>query len=326
MTFTSKAAILAALFAVTLGAAQHAGAQAYPVKPIRLVVGFAPGGGTDYVARAVAPKLSEALGQPIVVENKPGASGMVGADLVAKSAPDGYTLAVAAAGAMTIAPNLYANPPFDTLKDFDPVTLIVSSPFVLVLHPSVPAKSLAEFTALAKAKPGSLNFGSAGTGGAPHLAGELYKKMAGVNIVHVPYKGLAPALADLLGGQVQAVFADIGLTLKQIEAGKLTPIAVTGSRRFSALPEVPTMAEAGLPGYTAETWYGIAAPAGTPHALIARLHSELSKLLAAPELQKQFAAQGLVLVALSPSEFAKRMRDDFNKWAKLIKEANIQPN
>lgn len=326
MTSEIRIWLFAALLVATLTAAPHAAAQGYPAKPIRLVVGFAPGGGTDYVARAVGPKLTEALGQPIVIENKPGASGMLGAELVAKSPPDGYTLVVAAAGVMAIAPNLHAKPPFDTFKDFDPVALIVTSPFVLVLNPSVPAKTLAEFNALAKAKPGSLNFGSAGTGGAPHLAGELYKRMAGVNIVHVPYKGLAPALTDLLGGQIQAVFADIGLTLKHIEAGKLKPIAVTGIRRFAFLPEVPTVMESGVPDYKAETWYGISAPAGTPSAIIARLHSEVRKAIASPELQSQFTAQGLVPAALSTTEFAALIREDFNKWAKLIKEANIQPN
>jgi tripartite-type tricarboxylate transporter receptor subunit TctC len=312
------------LIAAFFAASGQANAQAWPSKPIRLIVGFAPGGGTDYVARTIAPRLSEALGQPIIVENKPGASAMLGNELVAKSAPDGYTLVTAAAGAMAIAPN-FQKAPYDTFKDFEHVSLIVSSPFLLVVHPGVPAKTVAEFNALAKSKPGSVNFGSAGTGGAPHLAGELYKRMAGVEIVHVPYKGLAPALADLLGGQIQAVFADVGLTIKNVEAGKLRAIAITGSRRFAAMPNVPTVAEAGVPGYRAETWYGISAPAGTPAPIVSRLAAEVRKAVASPELQRMFEAQGLIPNPLGPAEFTALVREDYSKWAKLIKDADIRP-
>ncbi|TAK82585.1 MAG: tripartite tricarboxylate transporter substrate binding protein [Betaproteobacteria bacterium] len=301
-------------------------AQDYPTKPIRLIVGFAPGGGTDYVGRMIGQRLSDALGQPVVVENRPGASSMVANELVAKSAPDGYTLLVAAAGAMTIAPNINTNVGFDTFKDFEPIALVVTSPYLLTVNPSVPAKTLAEFTALAKASPGKLNFASSGTGGAPHLAGELYKRMARVDIVHVPYKGLAPAITDVLGGQVQAVFADINLVLKQIEAGKLKALAITGTQRFSALPDVPTMAEAGLPGYQAQTWYGLVAPAGTPAPIIKRLHAEVSKALALPEVRSQFATQGMLPASASatPADFAALIRADFDKWRKLIKEAGIK--
>jgi tripartite-type tricarboxylate transporter receptor subunit TctC len=301
-------------------------AQDYPSKPIRLIVGFAPGGGTDYVGRAIGQRLSDALGQPVVVENRPGASSMVANEMVAKSAPDGYTLLVAAAGAMTIAPNINANAGFDTFRDFEPIALVVTSPYLLTVNPSVPAKNLAEFTALAKASPGKLNFASAGTGGAPHLAGELYKRMAGVDLVHVPYKGLAPAITDVLGGQVQAVFADINLVLKQIEAGKLKALAITGTQRFAALPDLPTMAEAGLPGYQAQTWYGLVAPAGTPASVIKRLHAEVSKALALPEMRSQFATQGMLPASASatPADFAALIRTDFDKWRKLIKEAGIK--
>jgi len=319
----TRAAVIA-LAGTMLTTISPAQAQTYPSKPIRLVVGFAAGGGTDYVARAIAPRLTEALGQPLIVENRPGAAGTLGNDLVAKAAADGYTLLAAAAGPMTVAPNFLGKLPYDTFKDFDPVALIVTSPFVLVVNPTLPIKTLAEFDALAKAKPGSINFGSSGTGGSPHLAGELYKRMAGIDIVHVPYKGLAPALTDLLGGQIQAVFADIGLALKQIEAGKLRPLAVTGAQRFAALPTVPTVIEAGVPGYRAETWYGLVAPSGTPAPIISRLHAETRKALAAPELQAQLASQGLVPANLSSAEFAAMIREDFNKWGRLIKEANIQ--
>lgn len=316
--------IFTAFIGAWLAALSPAQAQTYPAKPIRLVVGFAAGGGTDYVARAIAPKLGEALGQPFIIDNKPGAAGTLGNELVAKSAPDGYTLLAAAAGPMTVAPNFLSKLPYDTFKDFEPIALVATSPFVLVVNPALPFKTLAEFNAAAKAKPGSINFGSSGTGGSPHLAGELYKRMAGIDIVHVPYKGLAPALIDLLGGQIQAVFADIGLALKQIEAGKLRPLAVTGPQRFAALPAVPTIIESGLPGYRAETWYGLVAPAGVPAPIISRLHAETRKALAAPELQAQLASQGLVPASMSSAEFAAMIRDDFNKWGRLIKEANIQ--
>jgi tripartite-type tricarboxylate transporter receptor subunit TctC len=229
---------------------------------------------------------------------------------------------------MTIAPNINQNLPFDTFKDFEPIALIVTSPFVLAVKPTVPAKSLQEFTALAKKNPGKLNFASSGTGGAPHLAGELYKRMAGVDLVHVPYKGLAPALTDVLGGQVQAVFADINLALKQIEAGKLRALAITGTQRFGALPDLPTMSEAGVAGYQAQTWYGLVAPAGTPSAVIQRIHAEVSKALALPDVQSQFTTQGLQPASPSatPADFGALMRTDFDKWRKLIQEAGIKAN
>jgi tripartite-type tricarboxylate transporter receptor subunit TctC len=307
-------------------AAFGAGAQGWPEKPIRLVVGFAAGGGTDLVARTIGPKLADALGQPVVVENKPGASGLIAGELVAKSPADGYTIMVTAAGILAVAPHFQAKPPFDTFKDFESIALIVTSPYVVVVNPSLPAKTLAEFNALARAKPGTINFGSSGAGGAPHLSGELYKRMAGIDIVHVPYKGLAPALTDLIGGQIQASFADVNLVLKNIEAGKLRALAVTGSKRFNVLPDVPTVAEAGVPGYRAETWYGLSAPAGTPPAIISRLYTEVRKAVDSPELQKQFVAQGLVPASLTTAEYSALIREDYNKWAKLIKEANIKIN
>ena len=321
-----KTGMRAALMAAMLAAMTSAGAQTYPSKPIRLIVGFAAGGGTDLVARAVGPKLADALGQTVIVENKPGASGMLSAGLVAKSPPDGYTLLVTAAGIMTIAPIFQAKPPFDTFKDFESIALIVTSPFVVVTNPSLPVKTLAEFNALAKAKPASINFGSSGSGGAPHLSGELYKRMAGIDIVHVPYKGLAPALTDLLGGQIQASFADVNLVLKHVEAGKLRALAVTGSRRFAVLPEVPTVSEAGVAGYRAETWYGLSAPAGTPAAIISRLYAEVRKAVDSPELQKRFVTQGLVPSAFTRAEYSALIREDYNKWSKLIKDANIKLN
>jgi tripartite-type tricarboxylate transporter receptor subunit TctC len=314
----------AALFALALVFSAGPSAQTYPSKPIKLVVTFPAGGGADFVGRVIASKLTDALGQPVVIDNRAGAGGMVGNDVIAKSAPDGYSLLLGAAGALTIAPNLYEKVTFDTMKDFEPVALIASSPFVLTVNPAVPANTLAEFTALAKANPGKYNFGSSGTGGAPHLAGELYKSMSGANIVHVPYKGLAPAITDLLGGQIQVLFADVGLVLPHIKAGKLKAIAVTGSRRSAALPDVPTMIEAGLPGYTAGTWYGILAPTGTAAPIVARLNAEVRKAVALPDVQSQFATQGVDPAPSTPEQFAGLIRDDFTKWSKLIKEVKIK--
>ena len=299
-------------------------AQTWPDRPIKLVVTFPAGGGADFVGRALAPKLTEALGQPVVVDNRGGANGAIGNEAVAKSAPDGYTLLLGAAGALTIAPHLYAKQAVDTFRDFIPVSLVGSSPFVLAVNPSVPAKTVAELTALAKANPGKLNCGSSGTGGAPHLACELYKSVTGAQIVHVPYKGLAPAITDLLGGNVQVLFADIGLIAPHVKAGTLRALAVTGTQRTPALPEVPTMIEAGVPGYTAGTWYGVLAPAGTPPAIVKRLNTDIVKALASPDLRAQFADQAVVAAGGTPEEFAALIRADYDKWGKVIKDANIK--
>lgn len=314
--------LLASLLALGPGVAA---AQAWPAKPVKFIVGFAPGGGTDLVGRVIASKLGDALGQPVLVENRPGASGTLSAEFVAKSPADGYTLLVTAAGIMSIAPN-FDKVGYDSLKDFEHIALFVTSPFVVVVNPSVPARTLAEMNALAKAKPASLNVGSSGTGGTPHLSGELYKRLAGVDLVHVPYKGLAPALSDLLGGQIQVSFADVNLVLKHIEAGKLRALAITGNRRFSGLPDVPTVVEAGVPGYRAETWYGLSAPAGTPRAVVQRLYAESRKAVDAPDLQQRFQSQGLIPSTLTSAEYAALIAEDHAKWSKLIREAGIKPN
>ena len=314
--------LLAAMLAIGAGGAA---AQAWPAKPVKFIVGFAPGGGTDLVGRAIASKFSDALGQPVVVENKPGASGTLSAEFVAKSPADGYTLLVTAAGILSIAPN-FDKVGYDTFKDFEHIALFVTSPYVVVVNPSVPAKSLADLNALAKARPASLNFGSSGTGGAPHLAGELYKRLAGVDLVHVPYKGLAPALSDLLGGQIQLAFADVNLVLKHVEAGKLRALAITGNRRFAGLPDVPTVVEAGVPGYRAETWYGLSAPAGTPRAVVQRLYAEARKAVDSADLQQRFQSQGLIPSTLTSAEYAALIAEDHAKWSKLIREAGIKPN
>jgi tripartite-type tricarboxylate transporter receptor subunit TctC len=259
-----------------------------------------------------------------VVENRAGAGGAIGAESVAKSPADGYTLLLGAAGTLTILPNLQEKVPFDSTKDFVPIALLGSSPFVLALTPSVPAQSVAELTALAKANPGTLNYGSSGNGGAPHLAGELYKSIAGIDIVHVPYKGLAPAITDLLGGQLQILFADVGLVAPHLKAGKLKAVAVTGRDRSSVLPELPTMIEAGVPNYQAGTWYGILAPAGTPGAVVKRLNDELQKIVANPDIKAQFAVQGIEPAGGTPEQFGALIRDDSAKWGRLIKAANIK--
>ena len=288
------------------------------------IVTFAAGGGTDYVARAVAPMLGEALGQPIVVENRAGANGAVGAEAVAKSAPDGYTLVVGAAGTLAVAPHLQRLP-FDTFKDFAPVSLLATSPFIVTVNPSVPAGSIRELIALAKANAGKINFGSSGTGGAPHLATELFESMAGIDMVHVPYKGLGPAITDLIGGQIQVVFADVGLVSGHIKGGKLKGLAVSGSGRSSTMPELPTVAEAGVSGYSAGTWYGILAPAGTPPEIVSRLSDEVRKVLASPAIQASFASQGVEPAGNSPAAFTAFMRDEYAKWGKVIREAGIKP-
>lgn len=299
-------------------------AQSYPNKPVRLIVTFAAGGGTDLAARAVAPKLSEALGQAVVIENRAGANGAVGAEATAKAAPDGYTLMVGAAGTLAVAPHLNAKMPFDTFKDFAPVSLLATSAFVVTVNPNVNAASIRELLALAKASPGKLSFGSSGTGGAPQLAGELFKSQAGIDLLHVPYKGLGPALTDLLGGQIQIVFADVSLVTANLRAGKLRGLAITSAARSSALPDLPTVSEAGVPGYAAGTWYGVFAPAGTPSAVVARLSDEIRKTLALPEIRNALLAQGVEAAGNTPDQYAAFLREEHGKWGRVIREANIK--
>ena len=314
----------AGLAATVLGLALPTSAQPYPHKPIRLIVTFAAGGGTDLAARAVAPKLSEVLGQPVVIENRAGANGAVGAEATAKAAPDGYTLMVGAAGTLAVAPHLNSKMPFDSFKDFAPVSLLATSPFVVTVNPSVKAESIRDLLALARAQPGKLSFGSSGTGGAPQLAGELFKAQAGVDMLHVPYKGLGPALTDLLGGQIQIVFADVGLVTANLKAGKLRGLAITSAARSAVLPELPTVAEAGVPGYAAGTWYGVFAPAGTPAPVVTRLSEEIRKVLALPEIRNALQAQGVEAAGNTPEQYAAFVREEYNKWGKVIRDANIK--
>ncbi len=325
MPIRSRRQLIAATLALLCAhAAAPAWAQNWPAKPIKLIVTFAAGGGADFAGRNVGNRLTETLGQPVVVDNRAGGGGLIGNDAVAKAAPDGYTLLLGAAGPLTVAPHLYSKVPYDPLRDLLPVAHIASTPFVVAVHPGVAANTVAELTALAKANPGKLTYGSSGTGGAPHLAGELFTRMAGVSMVHAPYKGLAPAITDLIGGHIQVLFADTGLVLGHIKAGRLKALAVTGTQRTALLPDVPTVREAGLPAYQAGSWYGILAPAGTPPAIISRVNADVRTALANAELQKQLATQGMEPAAISPEQFAALLRDDYERWGKLIREANIK--
>jgi tripartite-type tricarboxylate transporter receptor subunit TctC len=299
-------------------------AQTYPTKPIRLVVPFPPGGATDILARDVAQKLTEAWGQSVIVDNRPGAGGNIGSELVAKSAPDGYTLEMGTVGTHAINASLYAKMPYDHVKDFMPVILVAGVPNVLVVNPAVPANSVAELIAYAKANPGKLNFASSGNGTSIHLSGELFKVMAGVQITHIPYKGSAPALQDLLAGQVQMMFDNLPPSLPQIKAGKLRALAVTSLTRAPALPDVPTLSESGLPSFEASSWFGILVPAGTPAPIVTKLNAEIAKWLATPEAKEKLAKQGANAAGGTPDDFAKHIAAETAKWAKVVKESGAK--
>ena len=305
-------------------AAALAAAQTYPTKPIRLVVPFPPGGATDILARDVAQKLTEAWGQSVIVDNRPGAGGNIGSELVAKSSPDGYTLEMGTVGTHAINASLYAKMPYDHVRDFTPVILVAGVPNVLVVNPALPANSVAELIAYAKANPGKLNFASSGNGTSIHLSGELFKVMAGVQITHIPYKGSAPALQDLLGGQVQMMFDNLPPSLPQIKAGKLRALGVTTLTRAPALPDVPTLSESGLPGFEASSWFGILAPAGTPAPIVAKLNAEIAKWLATPEAKEKLAKQGANAAGGTPDDFAKHIAAETAKWAKVVKDSGAK--
>ena len=312
--------------AVLFAFAVPAHAQEFPTKPIKLIVPFPPGGPNDIIARVVGAKMSELLGQPVVIDNRGGAGGVLGTDAVAKAEPDGYTIAITSAGALAICKSLQEKLPYDTLKDLKPVTLVAKVPELLVVANNVPAKTMPELLALAKAKPGKLNFASTGPGSMPHLAGELFRTSAGIDIVHVPYKGAAPAVNDIVGEQVQMVFLDIPVLLPQVQAGKVRPIAIGSRERVPSLPNVPTTSEVGLPQIEAENWYGMVAPAATPPAVIAKLHQVHGEALKSPEVKDKLSAQGAILVGNTPDEFAAYIQSEIDKWGKVAKAANIKPN
>ena len=304
-------------------AAVAQGEVSYPVKPVRFVVGQAPGGATDLVARAVAHTLTERLGQTVIVDNRTGAAGSIGAASVAKSAPDGYTLLVVSSS-YSINPGLYANLPFDPVKDLMPVTLLAEAPFLLVVHPSLPARTVADLVALAKSRPDSLNFASGGLGSSGQLAGELFKKLARVKLTHVPYKGAGPALVDVIAGQVHLTFASMISSLGHVKSGKLRALAVTSVKRSKALPQLPTVAEAGVAGYATTTWYGVLAPAGTRPAVITRLNTELKKTIDSAEVHQRLSGDGAEPIGGTPEHFQKHLAAEMAKWRKVIRDAGIR--
>jgi tripartite-type tricarboxylate transporter receptor subunit TctC len=303
-----------------------AGAQAYPSKPIRWVVGFPPGGGTDIISRLIAQKMGESWGQQVLVENRPGAGGNIGMDAVAKAAPDGHTIGLGAAGALSVNVSLLPSMPFDPLKDLAPVSMLAIIPIVVAAHPSVPATDARSLIAYAKSQPGKLSFGTTGNGSAMHLAGELMKQMAEFDMLHVPYKGSAPAAADLAGGQIPLAIVDLTSALPHIRSGRVKAIGVTSASRSAVAPEIPTIAETGLPGFDAIGWFGVVAPGGTPSALIARLNAEVVEAMKAPEIRERLMAGGAEPQTSTPEEFAAFIRAEIPKWARVIKSAGVKPN
>lgn len=296
----------------------------YPEKPIRLIVPYTPGGTADMLARTLGQKLTESLGQQVIVDNRPGAGGNIGADIAAKAAPDGYTLLVGTVATHAINPSLYPNMPYNAEKDFAPIILLVTLPNVLVVNPSLPVHNVKELIALAKSKPGELAFASSGNGTSLHLSGELFKKMTGVDMIHIPYKGSAPALIDLVGGQVQLMFDNVPSSLPQIKAGKLRALAVTGPRRSPVLPDLPTLAESGLTGFSITSWFALYAPAGTPAAILSKLNKVAAQGVAAKDLRAQWMAQGLEPAGGTAGQLAEFRRIEAPKWEKLIRESGAR--
>ena len=315
--------IAATLVAACLPAAAI-GAEAYPAKAIRMVVPFPAGGTTDILARIAGQKLTEALKQQVIIDNRPGAGGNIGTELVAKSPPDGYTLLTDPGSTLTINPSLYAKLPYDPVKDFAPVTILAAVPNILVVHPSLPVKNVKELIALAKAKPGQLNYASTGAGQSTHLSMELFKTMAGVDLVHIPYKGSAPALTDLLGGQVTLMFDNMPSSLPHVQGGKLRALAVSTLKRSPAMPQLPTVAESGLPGFEVSVWFAVLAPAGTPRDIVQRLNAVLVKALHAPDVKERLAGQGAEPIGNTPEAFAATMQRDLVKWAKVVKDSGAR--
>jgi tripartite-type tricarboxylate transporter receptor subunit TctC len=321
MQNTSK---LLAASALALAVSTAFAQGGYPSKPIRLISPFAPGGGADITARSIAMPLSKALGQQVIVDNRGGAGGMVGVELGAKSPPDGYTIVLGTIGNIAVNPSLYSKMPYDPQKDLAPIGQVANALNVLVVHPSVPAKTVKEFIAVAKQHPGQLNFGSSGPGATDHLAGELFNRMAGVKMVHVPYKGGAPAMLDLVAGQVQVVFSTMSTAIGAIQGNRIRPIAMTGNQHYERMPKLPTISEAGLKGFEVNNWYGFFAPAGTPREAIARLSAETAKALTLPEVKTRLLDSGIIATSSTPEQFSAYIQSETKKWAKVVKEANIK--
>lgn len=318
----TAAAVLISLVSYSVFPLAHA--QGYPEKLVRIVVPYPPGGPNDLLARVVAQGLTEKWGKQVIVDNRPGGSTTVGVAAAVRSVPDGYTLLVGSAGSLTIKANVLSKLPYDVVKDLAPVSLLAAGPFVLILHPSVPANSVKQFVALARSRPGELFFGSPGNGTGGHLSGELFKLLAKVNIVHVPYKGGGPAMNDLIGGQISLLFSDLSTGLLHAKAGRLRALAVTSATRSRIAPEIPTIAEAGVPGYDVSTWYGLFAPTGTPREILSKLSSEVANVMHLPALKSRLEAVGADPVTNTPDQFADFVKKDFAKWAKVVKEAHVQ--
>jgi tripartite-type tricarboxylate transporter receptor subunit TctC len=313
-----------AIAAILYAASAFAQQPPYPVKPIKMIMPFPAGGPTDILGRLLGQKLTEAWGQNVVIDNRPGGGGMIGANLAAKSPPDGYTLFLGGITTLALAPYLQKNLQYDPLKDFQPVSQTTISPLLLMVHPSLPVKSVKELVALAKARPGQINYASSGPGGSGHLAGELFKYVTRTDLVHVPYRGAPPALMDLAAGQVQTMFGTMLASVPLIRNGKLRAVAVTGPKRSIAVPDVPTFAESGLPSYDASSWNGILVPAGTPRPIVERLSAEIVKIMHTPGVLDRLAADGPVPVGNSPDAFAAMINAEQAKWSKVIREANIR--
>ena len=316
----------AALMVVMFGIAGNAVAQNYPNRPVRVVVVSTPGGSVDTMARTVGPKLAEKWGQQVVVDNRPGAGGAIAAEIVAKSPADGYTLIMGTVASFATNVSLRKSLPYDPVRDFAPITLVATQNLMLLIHPSIPAKSVKELVALAKRQPGQLSFASAGNGTGGHLSGELFKLLAGIDLLHVPYKGVAPALIDVISGQVSMTFASILAGHPHVRSGKLRALAVTGGKRSPAVPQLPTMIEAGVKGYESATWYGLLAPAGTPPDIVAKLNAEVVAILKQPETHERLSKEGADPVGNTPAEFGKFIQSEIEKWRKVIKTAGIQPS
>ena len=314
-----------ALVALSLFAVTPAVAQTWPDKPIRILVGFAAGGPADITARLIGDRLSEAWGKPVIVENVTGAAGNLATDRVAKSAPDGYTLLAAASATIVTNPSLYQKLPFDPVKDLAPITQACYTPNILAVHPDVPVRSVQELVAYARQNPGKLSFGSAGVGTSQHLAGELFKTMAGLDIQHVPYRGIAAVMPDLIAGRLTMAFGNISAVLPFVRDGRLRPLAVTSARRYASVPDLPTMIETGFPGFDSTAWFGLMAPAGTPPDIIEKVHRESVRILALPDVRARFEALGIEVIGNTPAEFAAVIAAETPQWAKLIRDIGIKP-
>ncbi|WP_240939276.1 tripartite tricarboxylate transporter substrate binding protein [Diaphorobacter sp. HDW4A] len=314
----------AAVLCLAAGSVAAFAQAAYPAKPVRIIVPYPAGGTTDIIARIAANQLTERLKQSFIVENKAGASGAIGSQAVAQAAPDGYTLVMATASSHGINSALQKSLPYDAVKDFAPITVVANTPNIIVANPSVPVKSLGELIALAKAQPGKINFGSTSAGGSPHMSAELLKMMAGIDMTHVPYKGAAPMLTDLIGGQVQIGFDNLPSTIGFVKSGKVRPLAVTTAKRWPGAPDIPTVAESGVPGYEVSGWFGLLAPAGTPKEVLNKIQSTIAEAVKSPEVAKQLNDLGAEPVANKPEVFAQEIRDDVEKWRKVVKTTGVK--